>query len=94
MHANGRLTAPPRIEAVLVTNSVAIMVLKGKRSAPPARGKTLDTSNFFTGPRSRTLRGRRHLGSRPRIVECAARKFDPVSATQLPSVTLRAATEN
>ena len=91
MHANGRLTAPPHSEAVLVTNSFAIMALEGNRNTPPARGNILDNSNFVTGLRSRTLRGRRHIGCRARFIECAARKFDPVSATQLPSVTLRAA---
>ena len=38
MQANGRLTAPPRIEAVLVTNSVCGMSLAGTFFEPWARG--------------------------------------------------------
>ena len=77
MHVNGRLTATPQYEAVLVTNSVCRLLLQGD-SRPEARGTSLENSSQDTRFGSRRLRTARHARSSGRT----HRKFDPVSAAQ------------
>ncbi len=81
MHVNGRLTAPPQTEAVLVTDSVVCISPLGRFAKPIASGKTLDRSSMAL--RS-LLRFARTAGS-------SLRKFDTVSATHLLSATGEAA---
>ena len=81
MLVNGRLTAPPPIEAVLVTNSVASVVVADRWSNSAASGLSLDTpplGNSSGTPRKRIpgpafLRG--------------FRKFEPVPASQFLSAS-------
>jgi hypothetical protein len=40
MKVNGRLTAPPEVQAVLATNSVCATLLEGGRFEPQALGTT------------------------------------------------------
>jgi hypothetical protein len=48
MHVNGRLTAPPDLQAVLATNSVRRNLLHASYDRPEARGNPLDI--FPTAP--------------------------------------------
>ncbi|AEU38212.1 hypothetical protein AciX8_3929 [Granulicella mallensis MP5ACTX8] len=93
MNVNGRLTTPPRIEAVLVTNSVCSDLLQGSFVRPEARGLILEQSSLGTSQRLRFLRGYPQAGGRARVA-CSLRKFDPVSAAQFPSASREAATIN
>ena len=79
MHANGRLTTPPQLEAVLVTNSACGISLQDAFTRAGALGTTLDISSLGTGSPFRTLRtaGRARSGGRN------PGKFDPVSAAQV-----------
>lgn len=81
MHANGRLTAPPQTEAVLVTDSVVCISPLGRSLRPIACGKTLDRSSQALSSLMRFVRP----GGRGRL------KFDTVSATPLLSATGEAA---
>ena len=75
MNVNGRLTAPPQVEVVLVTNSVDGIVLEGERVEPTTRGTTLANWSLGTGSRTRILRGILQADSGARGLG----KFDPVS---------------
>lgn len=82
MNVNGRLTAPPQVEAVLATNSVDGIVSKGSGEGPGTRGTTLGYIFLDKGLRTRTLREdlqmeRRRAGTGG----CGLWKFDPVSVT-------------
>ncbi len=81
MHVNGRLTAPPQVEAVLVTDSVVCISPLGRYFRLIASGKTLDRSSRALRSLSRSVRtaGPRYL------------KFNTVSATHLLSATGEAA---
>ena len=91
MNVNGRLTAPPEVEVVLVTNSVDDMVSEGRSSGPTAGGTTL--ASFSPGPGMQTRNERKVLYAGGRAASSAhgLRKFDPVSATHLLSVSQEAA---
>ena len=93
MNVNGRLTAPPQFEAVLVTNSVCSIVRQGTGIQPKARGTTLDTSPLGTNRQSRLQRGYTPVGGRvgtERSLQ-TPRQSAPVSATQFPSASREAA---
>ena len=91
MNVNGRLTAPPQVEVVLVTNSVDDMVSEGRRVWPETRGTTLASFSTGTCLGTRTLRGARRVGVQAGGGADAGaenlRKFNPVSATHLLSVS-------
>ena len=87
MNVNRRLTATPRYEDVLVTNSVCDILLKGAASKPQASGNLLDIFANGTSFRLRTTRAVRHA----RGCERNHRKSGPVSATQSLSVSQGAA---
>jgi hypothetical protein len=70
MYANGRLTAPPLTQAVLVTDSVGFISLEGSLFTPEALGNPLDIFSFGNSSGSRRLRS---AGPSPL-------KFFPVSA--------------
>jgi hypothetical protein len=77
MHVNGRLTAPPLAQAVLVTDSVRCISLEGRLDVPEALGISLDTFSFGNSSGSRRLRS---AGPSPL-------KFFPVSAAHGLSAT-------
>jgi hypothetical protein len=81
MHVNGRLTAPPQVEAALVTDSVVCISPLGRFAKPIASGKTLDRSSKALRSLSRFVRT-----AGPSLL-----KFDTVSATELLSATGEAA---
>jgi hypothetical protein len=91
MNVNGRLTAPPRVEVALVTNSVDGMVFGGRMVAPTTRGTTLASFSTGTCLGTRTLRGAWRVGVRAGGRADAGaevlREFDPVSATHLLSAS-------
>jgi hypothetical protein len=91
MNVNGRLTAPPQVEVALVTNSVDGMVSEGWKYGLTAGGTTL--AKVSPGSGMRTREGRRVLCAGRRAVAGAYKfgKFDPVSATQVLSVSQEAA---
>jgi hypothetical protein len=91
MNVNGRLTAPPQVEVALATNSVDGMVSEGRISWPTTGGTTL--ASFSPGPGMRMRDERRVLCAGGRAASSAhgLRKFDPVSATHLLSVSQEAA---
>jgi hypothetical protein len=91
MNVNGRLTAPPEVEVVLVTNSVDDMVSEGRSSGPTAGGTTL--ASFSPGSGTRMREGRRISCVGGRAAEGAQMfgKFDPVSATHFLSESQEAA---
>lgn len=92
MNVNGRLTAPPQVEAVLATNSVDGIVSKGRIEWPGARGTTLGHIFLDTGLRMRTLRS--DLQVEQRCAGTGGRglwKSDPVSATHGLSASREAA---
>ena len=64
MNVNGRLTAPPLVEDVLVTNSVDGMVSEGGNVQPKARGTTLAHWSVGSCSRTRILRGTLRVGRR------------------------------
>ena len=80
MNVNGRLTAPPAVEVVLVTNSVDDMVSEGRMDWPETSGTTL--AKFFPGPGMRRRDERRVLcaGGRAAMGAHEFGWFDPVSA--------------
>ena len=86
MNANGRLTAPPELRAVLVTNSVFGNLLQGRLARPEARGNLLATPPFSTRPDVRHARKSGDARSERRF-----RKSDPVSAALLLSAITEAA---
>jgi hypothetical protein len=55
MHVNGRLTAPPDLQAVLATDSVRRNLLHASYDRPEARGNPLDIFSHGTS-RQRTTR--------------------------------------
>ena len=57
MHVNGRLTAPPDLQAELATNSVRRNLLQGSFDQPEARGNPLDIFSHGTSGQ-RTTRSR------------------------------------
>ncbi len=77
MQKNGRLTAPPQLEAVLVTNSVCCKSLKGRMDRPEARGTTLAQPSLGNRP------GRCSAQTFGQVYASAHSlgKLDPVSAT-------------
>jgi len=81
MHVNGRLTAPPQVEAVLVTDSVVCISPLGRFIKPIASGKILDRSSLALRSLSRFVRT-----AGPSLL-----KFDTVSAAHLLSATGEAA---
>ena len=95
MNVNGRLTAPPQVEVALVTNSVDGMVSEGRMTWSETRGTTLASFSTGTCSRTRTLRGILRVGvrsgGRADAGAGSLRKFDPVSATHLLSVSQEAA---
>jgi hypothetical protein len=82
MQGNGRLTAPPQLEAVLVTNSVDFIVSQAASNGTVARGTTLETSSPGISLQSRNLR------------TAGSWTFDPVSAAQHLSPAQEAAVRN
>lgn len=56
MDVNGRLTAPPELEAALVTNSVDGMVSESRGCGLPIRGTTLARISPGTGTQTREER--------------------------------------
>jgi hypothetical protein len=80
MNVNGRLTAPPEVEVVLVTNSVDDMVSRGRSSGPTTGGTTL--AKFSPGSGTRMREERRILCAGRRAAEGAQMfgGFDPVTA--------------
>ena len=90
MQVNGRLTAPPQLEAALVTNSVEVILREGGFDRTSARGIPLEQPSLGNS-------FRRCFVQRPgRACESAdsLRKFDPVSAAHLLSASQEAAAGN
>ena len=87
MNVNRRLTATPRYEDVLVTNSVCAILLEGVGKQPEASGNPLDNFANGTSFGLRTTRAVR----RARSCERNHRKSGPVSATQFLFVSQGAA---
>jgi hypothetical protein len=87
MNGNGRLTAPPQLEAVLATNSVSSMVFEHASNQLAARGTSLDTSSF--GPHAQRAG---HVRAQRRLSEFG--QAFPVTATHLPSVPKGVAARN
>ena len=87
MNVNRRLTATPRYEDVLVTNSVCAILLEGVGKQPEASGNPLDNFANGTSFGLRTTRAVR----RARTCERIYRKSGPVSATHFLSVVMGAA---
>ncbi len=86
MHVNGRLTAPPQLEAALVTNSVSRLLQQGSYHTPAASGISLENNPF--GNPVRSAHGAvRASASAVRSL----RQFLPVSAPQLQSAPTEAA---
>jgi len=98
MNVNGRLTAPPQVEVALVTNSVDDMVSEGGMIWPETCGTTLASFSTGTCSRMRTLRRTLRAGGRCGGGADAGaetlRKFNPVSATHLLSVSQEDAAGN
>lgn len=91
MNGNGRLTAPPQLEVALVTNSVYGMMLEGRNSGPTTGGITLASFSPGTGTQTRNKRKGLCAGGHAASGVRNLRKFDPVSATHLLSVSQEAA---
>jgi hypothetical protein len=91
MNDNGRLTAPPQVEVALVTNSVVGMVSEGWKSGLTAGGTSLAKFSPDSGMRTRDERGISCAGRRAVAGAQRFGKFDPVSATQVLSVSQEAA---
>jgi hypothetical protein len=93
MNANGRLTAPPQIEAVLATNSVCDMVSKAAFVQSADRGFSLDNPHFSAlSPASRRATG---VFAHSADFETSSHfLLDPVTAPQLPSDPQDAAASN
>ena len=83
MNVNGRLTAPPQVEVVLVTNSVDDMVSEGRSSGPTTGGTTLAKFSPGSGIRMREERRLVCVGGRAAQGAHGLGKFDPVSAAQV-----------
>ena len=91
MNDNGRLTAPPQVEVALVTNSVFGMVSEGWKSGLTAGGTTLAKVSPGSGRRTREERGNPCAGRRAVASAHGFGKCNPVSATQVLSVSQEAA---
>jgi len=91
MNDNGRLTTPPQAEVALVTNSVVGMVSEGWKSGLTAGGTSLAKFSPDSGMRTRDERGISCAGRRAVAGAQQFGKFDPVSATQVLSVSQEAA---
>jgi hypothetical protein len=63
MHVNGRLTAPPDLQAELATNSVRRNLLQGSDSRPEARGNPLENLSQGTSGQRTTRSRERHACS-------------------------------
>jgi hypothetical protein len=87
MHVNGRLTAPPQLEAVLVTNSVDSNLHESSFQQLTASGTSLE--NFMYGSRLPLAQAVRHSLASP--ASRAPRQFPPVSATHISSTPWEAA---
>jgi hypothetical protein len=91
MNVNGRLTAPPQVEVVLVTNSVDGMVSEGWLVGLTAGGTTLARVSPGSGMRMREERKNSCAGRRAVAGAYTFGKCNPVSATQVLSVSQEAA---
>ena len=91
MNVNGRLTAPPQVEVVLVTNSVDGMVSEGCLVGLTAGGTTLAKVSPGSGMRMREERKNSCAGRRAVAGAYTFGKCNPVSATQVLSVSQEAA---
>jgi hypothetical protein len=90
MNGNGRLTAPPQLEAVLATNSVYGMVFEHASNQLATRGTSLDTSSFGPHGCHRQRTGRVRAQRRHSEFGHAF----PVTAAHLPSVPKGVAARN
>ena len=91
MNVNGRLTAPPQVQVVLVTNSVDGMVSEGWLVGLTAGGTTLARVSPGSGMRMREERKNSCAGRRAVAGAYTFGKCNPVSATQVLSVSQEAA---
>jgi len=78
MNVNGRLTAPPRHEVELVTNSVCAILPEGVGKKPEAGGTPLESFSLFTRLEMRDSR----MPGFSRFGGGLQWKVEPVSATQ------------
>jgi hypothetical protein len=80
MNVNGRLTAPPEVQAVLATNSVCATLLEGGRFEPEALGTTRVFSKVSTWLRGFSA-----------AMRCCLEMFGPVTAAHRLSAPMEAA---